>query len=385
MFRTLPAYCSAVACSVLLAVAASAQPDIFFDRGFINPTAVEPGDAIVVDVIVGNQGAQPTDGFFIDFFISEDRVVSDDDVDAGFAGVTSIDPGETTLVSESFSFPQIPAGEYFLIAVADLFDQIPETDEGNNEFTIAFSVGPGDPSPSNGSVNVDFNASNSPTYFGVVAADDPGTYWNGVTPPLSTPNVLVGGDWLESDGETPSAIELFIGHAGGQGSGLPANDLFRDDFSHTVETELRFQQLQPGASYDIIFYATSSLRGGEFTFGSVSKSTSGGESEVFIEGVNWVGFEDLVANPDGEIEGSFGPSPSAPKQDLSRFNGFQIIRASDNRCPADTNGDGQVLPNDFTAWIQQFNTNGSWCDQNDDGLCQPNDFNAWIDNFNNGC
>jgi hypothetical protein len=54
-------------------------------------------------------------------------------------------------------------------------------------------------------------------------------------------------------------------------------------------------------------------------------------------------------------------------------------------CPADANGDGLLLPNDFSAWIAAFNAQGPACDQNGDGLCLPNDFSAWIANFNAGC
>ncbi len=53
--------------------------------------------------------------------------------------------------------------------------------------------------------------------------------------------------------------------------------------------------------------------------------------------------------------------------------------------PADTNGDGEVTPADFNAWIAAFNAQAPECDQNADGLCTPADFNAWIVNFNIGC
>ncbi|MEM9661510.1 MAG: choice-of-anchor tandem repeat NxxGxxAF-containing protein [Planctomycetota bacterium] len=54
-------------------------------------------------------------------------------------------------------------------------------------------------------------------------------------------------------------------------------------------------------------------------------------------------------------------------------------------CIADTNGDGQLAPNDFNAWILAFNNQSPACDQNGDGDCRQNDFNAWILNFNAGC
>ncbi len=67
-----------------------------------------------------------------------------------------------------------------------------------------------------------------------------------------------------------------------------------------------------------------------------------------------------------------------------RPEGDLIVWAPDS-CPADTNGDGLVTPQDFNAWIIAFNTQSPACDQNDDGLCTPQDFNAWIVNYNAGC
>jgi len=57
----------------------------------------------------------------------------------------------------------------------------------------------------------------------------------------------------------------------------------------------------------------------------------------------------------------------------------------EDQCLADVNGDGQVTPTDFTAWINAFNNQLPECDQNGDGACTPTDFTAWIANFNAGC
>jgi hypothetical protein len=53
--------------------------------------------------------------------------------------------------------------------------------------------------------------------------------------------------------------------------------------------------------------------------------------------------------------------------------------------PADVNGDGDVTPADFSAWVTAFNSQAPGCDQNGDGLCTPADFSAWVANFNVGC
>ncbi len=54
-------------------------------------------------------------------------------------------------------------------------------------------------------------------------------------------------------------------------------------------------------------------------------------------------------------------------------------------CLADTNGDGQLTPADFNAWILAFNNADPIADQNGDGAITPADFNAWILNYNAGC
>ncbi|MCA9271909.1 MAG: hypothetical protein KDA31_02570 [Phycisphaerales bacterium] len=54
-------------------------------------------------------------------------------------------------------------------------------------------------------------------------------------------------------------------------------------------------------------------------------------------------------------------------------------------CLADTNGDGDVTPADFSAWVAAFNAMAPECDQNQDGMCSPADFSAWVANYNTGC
>ncbi|MEL6796449.1 MAG: DNRLRE domain-containing protein [Planctomycetota bacterium] len=54
-------------------------------------------------------------------------------------------------------------------------------------------------------------------------------------------------------------------------------------------------------------------------------------------------------------------------------------------CLADVNGDGELTPADFNAWVLAFNNQAPECDQNGDTLCNPGDFNAWVLNFNAGC
>lgn len=60
-------------------------------------------------------------------------------------------------------------------------------------------------------------------------------------------------------------------------------------------------------------------------------------------------------------------------------------RTGVSACLADTNRDGMLTPQDFTAWLAAYNTGSSIADQNRDGRISPRDFTVWIDTFNQGC
>lgn len=60
-----------------------------------------------------------------------------------------------------------------------------------------------------------------------------------------------------------------------------------------------------------------------------------------------------------------------------------IARIPERLC-ADQNGDGLVLPNDFSAWIANYNANDLRADVNADNTVSPADFSAWISNYNLG-
>ncbi|MEL6499354.1 MAG: GC-type dockerin domain-anchored protein [Planctomycetota bacterium] len=80
-------------------------------------------------------------------------------------------------------------------------------------------------------------------------------------------------------------------------------------------------------------------------------------------------------------EQSLDPSTANAGGNLDLF----LSAATEPPCLPDANGDGNLDPADFNAWVLAFNTQAPACDQNGDGQCTPGDFNAWVLNFNNGC
>ena len=71
--------------------------------------------------------------------------------------------------------------------------------------------------------------------------------------------------------------------------------------------------------------------------------------------------------------------------DFDAFDAIGWDIVTDQPCLPDVNGDGNLTPGDFNAWVLAFNTQSPACDQNGDGQCTPADFNAWVLNFNAGC
>ncbi len=116
---------------------------------------------------------------------------------------------------------------------------------------------------------------------------------------------------------------------------------------------------------------------------------------TYTETLNQWRVEEVLVGAAGEIPATetlrlrFVASETSPGQimeagiDAISLSAFVCEVVCDN--PADVNGDQQLSPTDFSAWVAAFNSNSSECDQNNDGSCTPTDFSAWVANYNAGC
>ncbi|HED53852.1 MAG TPA: hypothetical protein ENJ00_06590 [Phycisphaerales bacterium] len=114
----------------------------------------------------------------------------------------------------------------------------------------------------------------------------------------------------------------------------------------------------------------------------------GGSKDVYVEIANVLptGYAGLnLVGMDVEPDGTISLVGSAYNQTLGRTEAVMIRSTTDSPCLPDVNGDGNLDPADFTAWIAAFNANDPAADQNQDGSIDPSDFTAWIANFNAGC
>lgn len=113
---------------------------------------------------------------------------------------------------------------------------------------------------------------------------------------------------------------------------------------------------------------------------------------AWAENIGWINFNTL---------GALGPFGENARIDRAgkRIRGFAWaenvgwINFDDSEhfigliveCVADVNGDGELSPADFTAWLAAYGKMNPVADQNGDGVVTPGDFTAWLSNYNIGC
>ncbi|MFI4872447.1 MAG: integrin alpha, partial [Phycisphaerales bacterium JB061] len=107
------------------------------------------------------------------------------------------------------------------------------------------------------------------------------------------------------------------------------------------------------------------------TFNGDSKGDRFGVSVSGAGDVNGDGFDDLIIG--------------AVNDDNNGTNsGSARVFAGGPRLCADQNRDGQLTPADFSAWVDNFNSQSLIADVNRDSSVTPADFSAWVAAFNQG-
>ncbi|MEL6797834.1 MAG: GC-type dockerin domain-anchored protein [Planctomycetota bacterium] len=185
------------------------------------------------------------------------------------------------------------------------------------------------------------------------------------TRPIATPADFSASGPFNGPSNGPAAIFVTDNPTGGTG---------------WVSTELVIQSFSMQANTDgtqLVQATLGSLTGGDTVTMQIDALPVNGS---FVQdGADYNEGAPLVTLDPADVSVTYNSVPLA----VSSANA--AIGQPDQDCPADTNGDGQVTPADFNAWVLAFNSGAPECDQNGDGQCTPADFNAWILNFNVGC
>lgn len=93
---------------------------------------------------------------------------------------------------------------------------------------------------------------------------------------------------------------------------------------------LFFLGLEPGQTYALYLYGDSyDGQGAIFTINGVSESTIGSNAAELIQGVNYVVFNGLVPDVNGQISGTWTNNPAAGSLgEYGIFNGAQLVESN---------------------------------------------------------
>ncbi len=123
-----------------LTVLAAPQAQIVVDSIDFTPPSVDVGANVLVSDVVRNDGDVSSVAFVVGVYLSADSVVTEDDRLLGVRTVPALAPAESSaIVDHPLPIPtDVQAGTYFIGAIADVGDAIPETNEIDN---VAVALG----------------------------------------------------------------------------------------------------------------------------------------------------------------------------------------------------------------------------------------------------
>ena len=105
------------------------------------PSSGEIGDVVFFDIDLSNIGnVTATGNYNINFYISTNNSFSSDDVFAGEIPKGDTPVGTTLAVPSAIAVPNLPAGNYYLVGVADVGNNIVELIETNNVVSTLFAI-----------------------------------------------------------------------------------------------------------------------------------------------------------------------------------------------------------------------------------------------------
>ena len=144
---TAPGFAAGLLVLIGTAPAALAQADLSVSAA-LEPgdEFAEAGDRVQVEYVAQNSGNFDVDDPVVGFYLSENEAFGDDDTFLESETLSDLDAGETDEESEEVPLPDgVEDGEYFLLVVMDPFDNVAESDEGNNVDALPITIGDGGP------------------------------------------------------------------------------------------------------------------------------------------------------------------------------------------------------------------------------------------------
>ena len=107
------------------------------------PASAKPGP-VDISWTVTNQGTDPIAGYWTDYvYLSKDQTYDFNDsyvTSGSHFGSGPLGPGESITVAQTVNLPGLAPGDYYLLFLADQFNNVPETNETNNTRAVPITL-----------------------------------------------------------------------------------------------------------------------------------------------------------------------------------------------------------------------------------------------------
>ncbi len=149
------------------------------------PPGGSPGDVVTVSDTTKNLGPGTAPETITAYYLSNDAVFGPDDTYLSERAVPPIKSGQAKSGSVAFEIPPVEPGTYYILAVADHGEAVPESHEDNNVYSRAFRIGPdlvvsglGGPAATRPGAPINVRDTTKNTGVGTAAASTTTIYWS---------------------------------------------------------------------------------------------------------------------------------------------------------------------------------------------------------------
>lgn len=127
-------------CSVKATVASTAQPDLVISSANMNNSNVQVGNVISLSATTGNNGNASAGSHYFRMYLSTNSTLDAMDTPIYEQYINGIAPITSIAANYNYTIPSLTAGTYYILFVADVHNQVAESNEQNNIGYLSFVV-----------------------------------------------------------------------------------------------------------------------------------------------------------------------------------------------------------------------------------------------------
>lgn len=127
-------------CSVKATVASTAQPDLVISSANMSNSNVQAGNVISLSATTGNNSNASAGSHYFRMYLSTNSTLDAMDTPIYEQYINGIAPITSIAANYNYTIPSLTAGTYYILFVADVHNQVAESNEQNNIGYLSFAV-----------------------------------------------------------------------------------------------------------------------------------------------------------------------------------------------------------------------------------------------------